>query len=251
MSIVLLRLGMRGVFYIELHLGKMTNKELAQWFGISTQTMTRRKKDKLEELKLFAHFEEVYGGVNILEVMEPVYEKKKSKNFQIVELAFDKEWAKNGLDTCSNVALKIKDKHNELSIANTTAAKYALQVRNNKYGKPFEGGCEYLWCKVERLANGIAILTEFTEEEIKIKDELMRIYFKGDTEKEIIISQMVQEGELSKDEAYDLLIEIKNLTNTGFLGFKRALESKIGYEVIRGTKIARIGRCIKMIGLLI
>ena len=35
-----------------LHLGKYTNKELAEWFGIKTETFTRYKKKKLEELNI-------------------------------------------------------------------------------------------------------------------------------------------------------------------------------------------------------
>ncbi len=230
-----------------LHLGIMKNKELAEWFGIAVKTLSNQKQKRLQELKEYCDFKEVYGGVNILKIYDEknsYYVKEKSKNYKIVDLAFDEEWAPDGLDTCSNVAIKIANKHNnELTIKNTTLYNYTIQVRNEKYGKPFTigdlGKCEYLWCKIERSADGTAILTEFTDEQKKIKDKIMTQFFGGDTEKEILVAQMVQEGEISKAEAYDLICELKNLNQAGFLAFKFALEEALGCEIVRGTKIYR------------
>ena len=64
---------------MELHLGKMTNKELASWFNNSSDYFNRTKKKKLEELKTFADFDEIYGGVYIKTIYTPIYNKKESK----------------------------------------------------------------------------------------------------------------------------------------------------------------------------
>ena len=58
---------------MELKLGKMSTKELAEWFGISYGAFRNSKEKKLEELKGFASFEEVYGGVNITQIINPIY----------------------------------------------------------------------------------------------------------------------------------------------------------------------------------
>ena len=36
--------------------GKISNKELAEWFGISANSFSKNKEKKLEELKYFAEF---------------------------------------------------------------------------------------------------------------------------------------------------------------------------------------------------
>ena len=57
----------------------MTNKELAQWFGVSEGTFRNSKKSKLKELEYFASFEEVKGKVNIKEIYFDTYSKQGSK----------------------------------------------------------------------------------------------------------------------------------------------------------------------------
>jgi hypothetical protein len=59
----------------ELHLGKMNNKELAEWFGITEGSFRTSKKKKLEELKYFANFEEVGKKIEIFEIKDPIYSK--------------------------------------------------------------------------------------------------------------------------------------------------------------------------------
>lgn len=225
---------------MELHQGKMTNKELAEWFGIKVQSLKNKKKEKLKELEKYADFEEVYGGVNILKIkLKDEYSKERSLGYQIVRDSFDKEWAESGLDTCSNVSNKIYSKYkNNLPIAANTTYNYTIQVRNEKYGIPFIGDCSYIWCKKYLADDGVSfIYDEFNEEEKKIKDRLMRKYFSTDVEKEVLVAEMVECGELSKEQAYDMLCEIKNLNGVGFAAFKSELELEIGCPIVKGTKI--------------
>ena len=183
------------------------------------------------------------GGIDIKEVYFSVYEKQASKNYGIVREAFDKEWSETGLDSSSNVALKIYNKHkNELTIAERTTYDYTLKARNELYGKPWvnigkNGKCIYLWCKKEILEDGTCVLTQFTEEEEKIKRNLMKKYFSTDEEKEVMIAEMVDRGELT--EAYRTIREMKNLNSMGFLTFLKELEKVVGTQIIRGTLIQR------------
>jgi len=230
---------------MELHMGKMTNQELADWFGIKIGSFKAKKKNKLEELKDYAEFDEVYGGVNIKDIYNETYSKKGSKAKQIIFESVPIEWDKSGLDTVANVTDKIYKKHmNELTVVRDTTYKYALQARNEFFGKPFLnvgslGKCSYIWCKKEELEDGTALLTPFSEEEQAIKRELMKKYFSTDEEKDIMIAEMVKAGEISKADAYDLQCEYRGLNEEGFIGFKRALEEALGASVVKGTLVER------------
>jgi len=242
----------------ELRLGFIKTQELAEWFQISYSTFRKKKDQKIEELKLYAEFEEVYGGVNILKIIDDgnkKYTKESRRNYEIVKSSFDQEWSNNGIDSCANVAVKIYDKHkNELTITDKTTEKYALRARTELYGKPFVsvgelGSCSYLWCRREfdEKTNTI-IYTEFTDEEQAIKKELMKKYFSTDVEKEVMVAEMVNSGEITKAEAYDVLCEMKNLNNRGFMAFKSELELQLGCSVVKATLLDRKDNKIEFLG---
>lgn len=226
--------------------GKMTAKELADWFGLTYGSYRVKKKEKLEELKNYAEYEEIHGGVIIKNILNEEYSRKGKKSKEIIYQAFDKAWNKDGLDSCTNVTLRICRKYeNELNIAESTVYKYAIAARNEFYGKPFQGGgklgnCRYIWAKVVGTEpDGTKVLELFTEEEEKIKKTLMKKYFSTDAEKEIMIAEMVERGELTKEEAYDTLVRLKHLTSEGFMAFKDELEKNIGSKIIKGTLVEK------------
>lgn len=232
----------------QLVLGKIKTKDLADWFGISYGSFRVVKQQKLDELKLYCDFEEVYGGVNITKIYDMnniEYIKDSKKNYEIIRSSFDEEWSADGIDTCSNVAFKIYDKHkNELTIADTTAYNYTLKARNELFGIPFLdagelGSCIYLWCKKEVAPDGTLIYTQFTDEEDQIRKDLMKKHFSTDVEKEIFIAQMVEAGEITKAQAYDALCKMKNLNKAGYGGFLKALKAAIGCEVSKTTLLFR------------
>ena len=230
----------------KLHLGVMKTQELAEWFQISYSTFRKVKKQKLDELKLYCNFNEIYGGVDVIEIYEEEYIKDSKKNYELIKSSFDEEWNADGLDTCSNVAVKIYDKHkNELTIGDNTAYNYVIKARNELYGKPFMslgelGSCMYIWCRKEYdEQNNIVVYTEFTDEEQAIKKELMKKYFSTDVEKEIMVAEMVNHGEITKAEAYDVLCEMKNLNGGGFMAFKAELEHTLGCKIAKATLLDR------------
>ena len=230
---------------IKLKIGMMKTTELADWFQMSYSTFRKKKKEKLEELKDYAEYDEVYGGVKIKKILNEEYHKKENPK-EIIYNAFDKEWNKDGLDSCTNVTLRIYRKYeDQLSVAESTVYKYTIAARNEFYGKPFQGGgklgnCRYIWAKVVGTEpDGTKVLELFTEEEEKIKKTLMKKYFSTDAEKEIMIAEMVERGELTKEEAYDTLVRLKHLTSEGFMAFKDKLEKNIGSKIIKGTIIEK------------
>ena len=240
----------------QLTLGKIKSKDLAEWFGLSYGSFRVVKQQKLEELKMYCKFKEVYGGIEILEIYDNnniTYIKENKKNYDIVKSAFSEEWSDNGIDTCSNVAIKIYDKYsNELTVASNTAYNYTLKARKELFGVPFLnagelGSCVYIWCKKEIDKNGTVIYKQFTDEEEQIRKDLMKKFFSTDIEKEIFIAEMVEMGEITKEQAYDALCSMKNLNKSGYTGFLKALKELIGSDVSKATFIYKKEDEIKFI----
>ena len=228
-----------------LHLGKYTNKELAEWFGIKTETFTRYKKKKLEELKNFADFDEIYGGIYITNIKEPTYNKNSQKIRELYQKGFEE--LRSPIDTVSNINNKIFEKYGkELTTLSSPQSgyHYAIEVRNANYGIPFKdvgklGRCYYLWCKVEKRSNNELYFVQLSPEEEQKKKVLLKQFFGTDEEKDILIAQMVDSGEITEAEAYRLTREYRGLNNAGFMGFLKKLEKEIGAKIVRATKFEK------------
>ena len=93
----------------------------------------------------------------------------------------------------------------------------------------------YLWCKVEE-KNGEQYYIQFNEQEEEIKQALLTKYFGTKIEKDLLIAEMVALGEISKEDAYDIIMEYRNLNAQGFMGFLKELEKEIGAKVVKATK---------------
>lgn len=228
-----------------LHLGKYTNKELAEWFGIKTETFTRYKKKKLEELKNFANFDEIYGGIYITNIKEPTYNKNSQKIRELYQKGFEE--LRSPIDTVSNINNKIFEKYGkELTTLSSPQSgyHYAIEVRNANYGVPFKdvgklGRCYYLWCKVEKRSDNELYFVQLSPEEEQKKKNLLKQFFGTDEEKDILIAQMVDSGEITEAEAYRLTREYRGLNNAGFMGFLKKLEKEIGAKIVRATKFEK------------
>jgi hypothetical protein len=226
---------------MELHLGRMSNKDLAEWFGIKPNSFTQHKRKKLEELKNFCFFEEVYGGVNIMAIINPTYVKNSQQIREVYEQGFEE--LKQPIDTVSHINNQIYEKYYDKLPTLSSAAsgyRYAIEVRNANYGVPFKGNgskgcCYYLWCKMEE-KDGKQFYIQFTEEEDKIKQDLLKKHFGTNEEKDLLIAEMVSNGEISKEDAYDIMMEYRNLNGKGFMGFLKELEKQIGAKVVKATK---------------
>ena len=147
------------------------------------------------------------------------------------------------LDTVSHINNQIYEKYNEqlptLSSAES-GYRYAIEVRNANYGIPFKGKgskgfCYYMWCKMEE-KNGEQFFIQFTEAEEQIKKELLKKHFGTNEEKDLLIAEMVTNGEISKEDAYDIMMEYRNLNGKGFMSFLKELEKQIGAKVVKATK---------------
>lgn len=69
---------------------KVSSSELADWFGIAYSTYRSQKKKRLEELKGFCDYDEVYGGVIIKEVYFDEYYKYQDDENRVLKVINDK-----------------------------------------------------------------------------------------------------------------------------------------------------------------
>ncbi len=221
----------------ELHIGIMTNQELADWFGIKEKSLRSCRKRKLQELKEYADFENLRGKVNITKILKSIY-TKGSKNYNFVKEKTFEQWSSSGLDTCKLVADKIKKQYEtELNIKETTLYTYTSESKRELWGKAYsstggeKGFCIYELCKQ---VNNECI--EFTEEEQEIKQKLLNKYFGKADEKIYCIKDMIATGEITEEEGWQELKEIINLDNS-YLSFKIELESLIDCKVVRATRV--------------
>ena len=221
---------------LTLRLGIMTNQELADWFGIKEKSLRSTRKKKLEKLKDYAIFEDGRGQVNIIKILRPVYEKKCENKKMIKEKTIE-QWDKSGLDTCKFVKDKIINKYDdEINLSEDTIYTYVCNSKRELYGKAFceegeRGYCKYELCKK---INGKCV--EFNDEEIKIKNKLLKKYFGSVEEKTIFIQDMINEGEITEEEAwkeFNLMADVSG----NYIFFISELEELIKNDVVKATRI--------------
>ena len=230
---------------MELKKGKMTNKELAEWFGMSQKSFTNKKRDKLKELEYFAAFHEEKGKVIIEEVYDAVYSKQGSANYRKVRDKVDEVWSEDGLDSCARVGNQIyfllEEEEGKSPLKQSTVVNYTGKSRNELYGKPFMengkiGTCIYTWCKRDRTTGEYSLLSP---EEQTIKQNLQTKYFGDATEKQILVKAMVEEGEITSEEAWGVLEDMTNMKTGNFMAFLEELQQKLGCQVVKGTLVDR------------
>lgn len=228
---------------MKLHLGKMTSKELAQWFGIGESTFKHKecKEKKLEALKKYAKYH-LEGDARKVVYIDEIYEDtfvadEGSPAYQCVRDLTIENWSPNGYDTCAHVAEKIYPEVKERGhdIKETTNYRYVCQGRTELYGSPLyktigiRGSSRYAWCKKDEQGNYIPL----TEKEQEIKNTIADRY--GFTSEEgTYIAEAVHKGRLTKDELWQLYTDVKAGL---FIQWKMAVETELGFPIYKCTKL--------------
>lgn len=231
---------------MELQIGKITNKDLAEWMGITANTFNKNKEKYLKELENFAVFHLEGKKIIIEKIINPVFSRRGSKAYQMIRDKVDEFWSSTGLDSCKHVSAQIVEYYgNQLPVGENTAYNYTRQGRNELYGVPFkEGGslgtCIYTWCK----KNGNELIP-LSDEERALKEQLIKKYFGDATEKQIIVAGMVEMGEIEEKDAWKILTELTNMRGNNFLMFLSELQEKLGCQIVKGTLVQRKSKEIK------
>lgn len=185
-------------------------------------------------------YEEIGKRIKVLEVYAAEYDKHWNSNYGKVRNKVPEVWNPNGLDSSTRVSQEIQHQL-MLPLTEGTVYQYTLRSRNELYGRPFGkpgelGRCTYTWCK--KIGDGrTAEIVPLTPEEEEIKQKLIQKYFGDVSEKQVIVKAMVESGEISKEEAWDVLEELTNMKGRGnFLTFMNELQAKLNCKVIRGTQ---------------
>lgn len=155
---------------LELRLGKLTTKELADWFGISYGTFRNNKTKKFEDLKNYCEFDEVYGGIIIKEIYFSRYDKGYSKDDEVY--LREVKASNEHISTISGIARKLKteDKdYKDLSESQikrrmTKAGVRTFGVTSNFIEKGRYGTREYVWAIKEDDFNKYRHLTKEEDE---------------------------------------------------------------------------------------
>ena len=239
---------------MELQEGQIyTNIQLAQWFGIKVNYFNHVKEKKLLQLRqYFADYQMTNKGkIKILKVYNPIYTKRGARVKAIIHENFDRIWGTcckqdPDIDTTRRVSDVLYDKYGEIhnNITRSTCYNYTQQEKRLLYGVPFKckgtkGTCEYIWSKVTKCGNKIIQIIPFTQQDKKIKKELVQKYFHRDVDKVLIVKQMKDCGELSDAEAYALMEDSQGIDDISYMDFMTELQFKLGYKVVRTTKLRR------------
>ena len=204
----------------ELTVGLKTNKEIADWMGLTEGSFRATKKKCLERLEYFADFHTNGSGKIIIdEVYDPVYDKNKVKPAREILEKVPEYWDKSGLDTnkhCAFVMQKdAKENDPNGKVANlspSTVRQYVGKARSYWWGDPIDerlgngvaGWSMYTWCKIEEDGRPVA----FTEEEKRIKEELYEEFFGSASDREIFLFEEFDAGRISKEKIGDAYAKV-------------------------------------------
>lgn len=209
----------------ELKQGKITYKELADWFGISYSTMRRQdtKEKKLVILSFYAdfHIETTKTGkktyVVIDKVKEPIYTKIKERYAN-----WESTWDINGdgVDTVKNASNNFYNQNPDLkvSIAPSTNYNYYGDARREDYGRAVG------LLKGQRGKKGISYRVWAQE----IKSGKYRVLTKEELDKINEIKESMHLNiKVDADELRDLKKEYKNMSE----------EEKVAANALLGKNI--------------
>lgn len=222
---------------ISLHTGIMTNAELAAWFGLTEKSFRNAKAKKLELLKEYADFEAMRGKVNIVKIHKP-YFTTGVKNYNIIKASTKKLWEKEELSTGKAIWEKTKKaKGKILTVSDSTGYHYTCQSRTELWGKPYGKHGEIGYCTSELAKKCGDQIVPLNAEEQQLKKELIKKFFGNIEEKQLYVKNLVDEGKLTKEEAWSVLEEITGMDDHNYMSFLRELEIACGAAIVRATRV--------------
>lgn len=224
---------------MELKIGKMSSKEIAAWMNISYNTYRNDKKKYLEKLGYFANFKEIYGGVEITNVIIPTYVKNVSDD--VKTYVTQVKSADDYLTTLSGMVEVLKQERRWEDIPDSTLKRRLRTAGNTAFGETaksesygFYGTREYVWCvKLYDRPNHYRYLTK---EEQQLFDNLTESLYSNSWKKMQLLALLDDaflNDELTKEE-YFYERELMGLYNFEGVIFK--FKEQTGLQLVRATR---------------
>ena len=208
--------------------------EIAQFFNIAPSTFKSHKFEKLEELKNYVLFtdqndkiwvEKVIGSAYYLGTLEERRSFKRMmfnclKNNIVNELSLARAMKKAYAADLQDYSLK------ELIYY---IRYYITEYYGNSIAEGLKGKKEYSFYIKEA-----GVLKPLSAQQ-KIKDNMIQQWFGNLSEKVLIIQDMINNKELTKEEAWDFLEDIASLDS--FDTFKVSFERAVSASVTHGCRV--------------
>lgn len=225
-----------------LHLGKMTNEEMAEWFGVTRATYVNSVTRYLKKLENYAKFKRVRGGVEVLEIYYSEY--IKNYNFADGEY-FNKEIERcskeqDCLASISGIARKAKRDIEEFKeLSDRQVERRFSDVALTHYGEygDSEGGLTGV--REREWAIKLGDYNEYralSEEEYQLFVKIASIFYSKDAEKLIQkkkLEKQLKKGEISVKTYFDS-VEMHNLDS--FPDILQEFKAQTGYSIVLASK---------------
>ena len=224
----------------ELRVGKMTITELADWFGIQPNRLSRRKIDRLKELESYCSFKDLgKKGIEVLEVYYPV----RMKDVSMKDVKLYKQLVEEQPDQITSVSAMIgelKEKEEYQGVKDNTLMKRLSKAGEIGFGKTKEKNSEgiygernYVWAIKLK---GKVHYRRLTAEEDKIFNELISAVYASNPEKikdAALLEEDFKNSNMTKEEYF----ERKELLGLNvFSGVLIKFREKTGYTLTKATK---------------
>ena len=177
---------------MDLCLGKMTNQQLADWFGITLKSYTNNRVKKLDELRWYCDYDVIRGGVLVRHIRHLQYQKNFSKIGQEVREKLPEVWPVGEPHTCAQVGALLFETRTHDGKLET----YVYQTRKQRtamVGRPSRSNpyCHYEVVKAYRGdTEGTTRFEKLTEAEKELQHKIWINYFNDDLDMGLLTSLM-------------------------------------------------------------
>lgn len=181
---------------MELKLGKMTSRELAQWFGVSYSSYTHNISKYLKQLEWYCEFEKIYGGVIISNIHLTIYRKNyKEEAIKTYLTEYERTgglMSMTGIEQTTNLsayeATKVRDELFGNMNTNQIEKEHEKEPdKRKKYQPGVLGDRERIWA----IKLGANDYRYFTKEEDELFDALIDQMYCGKLTPKIVREQQL------------------------------------------------------------
>ena len=238
----------------ELKEGKITLKELAEWFGVSYDWFCHSKEKKMQQLKVFADYHlEPCGktGKKFNIVIDKVLCPEYSSAYEEVKKLKPKYWDTHGtgVDTAARVGNEMwrKEKTVNSRIKVSTCENYTKAVEREEYGslllntRGTKGYRKYVYCekKLDK-ETGEHYYRPLTEDELKlIVDAIREAKIDTSLDESMFADEVYNNRKEYTTEELQLMaykILMRKITEAKYENFIIIATDKLGFRPIKATK---------------